>query len=120
MFAVPPQLTRATSEFVRSFDRLLDARGHLFSQDDGPPMPFEFSYNVADEEGNTHQHQSSSDASGKRTGSYGYTNKDGLFRLVEYEADENGYRAVIKTNEPGTATGESADAKFESSAPAPY
>ncbi|CAN8017403.1 unnamed protein product, partial [Ixodes persulcatus] len=92
----------------------------VHAQDDGPPMPFEFSYNVADEEGNTHQHQSSSDASGKRTGSYGYTNKDGLFRLVEYEADENGYRAVIKTNEPGTATGESADAKFESSAPAPY
>ncbi|CAN7936880.1 unnamed protein product, partial [Ixodes hexagonus] len=66
------------------------------------------------EEGNTHQHQSSSDASCKRTGSYGYTNADGIFRLVEYEADENGFRAVVRPNEPGTATGGSVDANFDS------
>ncbi len=37
------------------------------------------------------------------TGSYGYTGPDGVYRHVEYTADENGFRAKIKTTEPGTA-----------------
>lgn len=87
----------------------------VHAQDDGPPQPFDFNYNVADEEGNTQNHQASSDGRTVK-GSYGYTNKEGLFRIVEYVADENGYRAMIKTNEPGTVSGGSADAPVESSA----
>ena len=30
-----------------------------------------------------------------------YTDPLGIFRVVEYIADENGFRASIRTNEPG-------------------
>lgn len=36
-------------------------------------------------------------------GSYGYKDKHGLFREVTYIADKHGFRAHVKTNEPGTA-----------------
>lgn len=39
----------------------------------------------------------------KITGSYGYTDSYGIYRQVDYVADKNGFRATIKTNEPGTA-----------------
>lgn len=34
-------------------------------------------------------------------GTYGYTNNEGLIRIVNYVADENGYRAELKSTEPG-------------------
>lgn len=34
-------------------------------------------------------------------GSYGYTDAWGLYRIVDYVADANGFRATIRTNEPG-------------------
>ncbi len=37
-----------------------------------------------------------------RIGSYGYTDGHGIYRQVDYIADKSGFRAVIKTNEPGT------------------
>ena len=37
------------------------------------------------------------------TGSYGYTDGHGIYRQVDYVADKNGFRASIKTNEPGTS-----------------
>lgn len=40
-------------------------------------------------------------ANGTREGSYGYTTRNGLIRIVTYVADENGYRAEVLTNEPG-------------------
>ncbi|GIX67275.1 hypothetical protein CEXT_791351 [Caerostris extrusa] len=36
-------------------------------------------------------------------GSYGYTNNKGIARQVNYVADHAGFRAQVKTNEPGTA-----------------
>lgn len=85
--------------------------------DNSPPEPYEFKYDVTDEEGNRQHHEQSSDGSGTVRGTYGYTDRDGIFREVEYVADANGYRAMIKTNEPGTKSGGSADAPVESSAP---
>lgn len=38
-----------------------------------------------------------------KTGSYGYTDSYGIYRQVDYIADKHGFRATIKTNEPGTA-----------------
>lgn len=35
-------------------------------------------------------------------GSYGYTDNQGLYRQVDYVANAGGFRAVVKTNEPGT------------------
>ncbi|KAG1677198.1 Echinoderm microtubule-associated protein-like [Nymphon striatum] len=42
-------------------------------------------------------------------GSYGYTDAYGLYRQVEYTADEYGFKANIKTNEPGTDNQNPAD-----------
>ena len=42
-------------------------------------------------------------------GSYGYTDPYGIYRFVEYVADKHGFRASIKTNEPGTASQNPAD-----------
>lgn len=36
-------------------------------------------------------------------GSYGYRDNKGIYREVYYVADKNGFRANIKTNEPGLA-----------------
>ncbi|XP_015907678.1 cuticle protein 14-like [Parasteatoda tepidariorum] len=43
-------------------------------------------------------------ANGTRTGSYGYTTRNGLIRIVTYIADKDGYRAEVLTNEPGVGT----------------
>lgn len=37
-------------------------------------------------------------------GTYGYTDSYGIYRQVDYVADKHGFRATIKTNEPGTAS----------------
>ncbi|GBN77268.1 hypothetical protein AVEN_130964-1 [Araneus ventricosus] len=66
------------------------------------PQPYNFDYQSADEQGNTHYHREEADASGTVRGSYGYTDVQGLYRVVDYIADVNGFRASIRTNEPGT------------------
>ena len=40
-----------------------------------------------------------------------------MYRKVEYVADENGYRATITTNEPGTANANPADVKIYAKEP---
>nr|XP_037285904.1 uncharacterized protein LOC119178763 [Rhipicephalus microplus] len=46
--------------------------------------------------------QESGDALGRKTGAYGFRDTDGRLRLVEYVADELGFRVKVQTNEPGT------------------
>nr|XP_050043567.1 peroxisomal membrane protein PEX13-like [Dermacentor andersoni] len=74
--------------------------------------PYSFGYDITDEFGNRLFHNEQSDNRNARTGTYGYRNINGLFRTVSYVADADGYRATIDTNEPGTASGASADAVF--------
>lgn len=38
-----------------------------------------------------------------------YTDPFGTFRVVEYIADENGFRASIRTNEPGIGKADNGD-----------
>lgn len=45
-------------------------------------------------------------------GSYGLHDKDGRMRVVHYVADKYGFRAVIKTNEPGTGNSDAANAVY--------
>lgn len=43
---------------------------------------------------------------------YGLKDKDGRARIVKYVADSMGFRASIKTNEPGTSDADAADATY--------
>lgn len=81
------------------------------------PIPYSFNYNADTEDGGNSGHQESGDGSGRVQGSYTVTNLEGHTRVVEYVADENGFRATVRTNEPGTANQNPADVVVESSAP---
>ncbi|XP_013782761.1 cuticle protein 16.8-like [Limulus polyphemus] len=67
------------------------------------PEPYNFGYETTDEFGNLQSRHEEADGTGVVRGSYGYTDVYGIYRQVEYVADADGYRAVVKTNEPGTA-----------------
>ena len=65
--------------------------------------------------------QEIADGTGKVEGSYTVTNDEGHTRVVDYVADQYGFRANIKTNEPGTENKNPADVTIESTAPfTPY
>ncbi|XP_035220716.1 cuticle protein 10.9-like [Stegodyphus dumicola] len=83
----------------------------------GPPIPYSFNYISDTEDGGRSSHQESGDGAGRVTGSYTVNDLEGHERIVEYIADEGGFRANIRTNEPGTASLNPADVVVESSAP---
>lgn len=92
-----------------------------FLQQDAPPQPYAFSYDVVDEYGTKLLRQEQGDAQGNKQGSYGYIDAHGISRQVDYVADAQGFRAVVKTNEPGTESQNPADVEIISSAaPAAY
>lgn len=65
--------------------------------------------------------QEQGDAAGNKVGSYAYVDAHGISRQVDYVADAQGFRAVVKTNEPGTESQNPADVELISSAvPAAY
>ncbi|PRD30893.1 UNVERIFIED_CONTAM: Cuticle protein 16.8 [Trichonephila clavipes] len=78
------------------------------------PQPYEYGYALKDEHGNTQHRKESSDGHGKVEGSYGFTDEHGLYRSVQYVADKEGFRASIKTNEPGTESQDPADVHLDS------
>jgi len=81
----------------------------LIDENYGPADPYNFGFDVRDEFGNNMFRKEDSDGRGSVTGSYGYTDANGLFRLVEYIADANGFRANVKSNEPGVGPASPAD-----------
>lgn len=78
-----------------------------------PPKPYSFNYEVTDEHGNVHYRREQGDPAGIVTGSYGYMNVNGLYRSVEYMASAEGFRAKVKTNEPGAKGPGSADVELQ-------
>lgn len=80
-------------------------------------MPFAWGYDINDGYGTTQYHKENGDEYGKRTGSYGYMDAYGVYRHVNYVADENGFRATVKTNEPGTANESPADVELSAEEP---
>ncbi|XP_070388691.1 uncharacterized protein [Dermacentor albipictus] len=62
---------------------------------------YEFGFNIEGLSWDQFQ-QESGDALGRKTGAYGFRDNDGRLRLVEYVADELGFRVKVQTNEPGT------------------
>lgn len=60
-----------------------------------PPQPYQFGYDSNDDFGTTSFRKEAGDANGRVQGSYGYKDAQGIERIVEYVADENGYRAQV-------------------------
>ncbi|CAG2117965.1 unnamed protein product [Medioppia subpectinata] len=83
----------------------------------GPAEPYTFGFQSSDEQGNQLSRSETSDGSGAVRGSYSYTDANGLNRIVEYVADAGGYRATVKTNEPGTANANPADVQINAEEP---
>ncbi|OQR80345.1 hypothetical protein BIW11_05121 [Tropilaelaps mercedesae] len=74
---------------------------------------YKFGYDIKDGYGNINgRHEKGSH--GQVVGSYYLGQVDGRHRIVEYVADKLGFRATIKTNEPGTKTSEPAFAPINS------
>lgn len=69
------------------------------------PQPFSFGFMSMAKDG-SQARQESQDANGKVTGSYSIVDANGISRVVEYYADETGFHANIKSNEPGLEQGE--------------
>ncbi|KAG1652771.1 Cuticle protein 10.9 [Nymphon striatum] len=64
--------------------------------------PYKFGYDIVDEHGNKQSRHESGDAAGNKKGSYTFDLVDGRKRIVDYVADGNGFKAVVRSNEPGT------------------
>ncbi|GBN26767.1 hypothetical protein AVEN_171922-1 [Araneus ventricosus] len=79
------------------------------------PQPFKFGYNVKDKHGEQHREEVGDGKNVK--GSYGFTDARGIHRQVNYVADHAGFRAQVKTNEPGTANQNPAAVHIISDAP---
>lgn len=86
----------------------------------GQAEPFAFDFKTEDNSGNGQYRKEESDKNGVVHGSYGYTDANGIYRHVEYVADKDGFRANIKSNEPGLI-GETQPASIQlsGSGPAP-
>ncbi|XP_076335929.1 cuticle protein 16.8-like isoform X3 [Tachypleus tridentatus] len=76
------------------------------------PEPYNFGYEAKNDYDGALWQQESGDEYGSKRGSYGYTDAYGISRTVEYVADETGFHAWIKTNEPGTANQNPADVQI--------
>ncbi|GFY54363.1 cuticle protein 16.8 [Trichonephila inaurata madagascariensis] len=83
------------------------------------PRPYEFGFDFGDGLGMTQHRAEIADGTGAVRGKYGFTDPQGLFRNVEYIADVNGYRAVIRSNEPGATSQSTGDAVFLVRSPPP-
>lgn len=74
--------------------------------------PYMFGFGVRDNNGTVQHRQEVSDLEGRVTGSYGYQDPSGTYRIANYVADSDGFRVNVESNEPGTVTHESAFANF--------
>ncbi|GIY17740.1 hypothetical protein CDAR_406931 [Caerostris darwini] len=79
-------------------------------------QPYKFGYSVKDHHGEQHREESGNGAGGV-VGSYGFSDSRGVARQVNYVADHAGFRAEVKTNEPGTANQNPAAVHLVSNAP---
>ena len=81
------------------------------------PQPYAFGYNIRDEL-SQQSRQEESDGVVVR-GNYGFADARGIQRQVVYVADDAGFRAEVRTNEPGTANQNPAAVRLISTAPKP-
>ncbi|XP_022238876.1 GATA zinc finger domain-containing protein 14-like isoform X1 [Limulus polyphemus] len=72
-------------------------------------FPYSFKYEVPIGQHGGYSHQESSDESGKVSGSYKVIGGKDNDRVVEYTADENGFHATVRTNDPAVEDKNPAD-----------
>lgn len=77
-----------------------------------PLHPYNFAFEEKDVNF-TVTRQEEMDAQGVVKGSYSYIDKDGIFRTVNYIADNDGFRASIQSNEPGLTNSAPAGTTFQ-------
>ncbi|XP_050050972.1 adult-specific rigid cuticular protein 15.7-like [Dermacentor andersoni] len=75
---------------------------------------YSFGYDIVDGYGSIHGRHETGSKHGPVVGSYYLGNIDGRHRHVHYVADKWGFRAMVKTNEPGTKTSLPAAAPYHS------
>lgn len=75
---------------------------------------YNFGYHIVNGYGATNGRYEAGSAYGPVVGSYYLGDVDGRHRRVEYVADKLGFRAIVKTNEPGTKTSLPAAAPYVS------
>ncbi|XP_077548398.1 adult-specific rigid cuticular protein 15.7-like [Haemaphysalis longicornis] len=75
---------------------------------------YSFGYNVVNGLGAANSRYETGAAYGPVVGSYTLADIDGRARRVDYVADKLGFRAVVRTNEPGTKTSLAAAAPYVS------
>ncbi|XP_035204529.1 cuticle protein 10.9-like [Stegodyphus dumicola] len=83
------------------------------------PIPYKYGYDIVG--GDHHSdfkqtRQEHGDGHGNVQGSYSYSDGHGNHRQVDYVADHHGFRAVVKTNEPGTENQSPADVQLHAPA----
>lgn len=74
----------------------------MFNQEssrDNSVTPYAFGYSVNDGVGNRQFHDEFGDKNGDKIGSYGYMDKNGMYRKVNYVADGNGFKVKVHSNE---------------------
>ncbi|GBL86562.1 hypothetical protein AVEN_194818-1 [Araneus ventricosus] len=76
-----------------------------------PPKPYKFGYAIKDQHGEQYREEAGDGLHDVR-GSYGFVDDKGIKRLVKYVAGKGGFRAEVKTNEPGTAPMDTAGVKM--------
>lgn len=112
-FAGEPHFNQRGSAIVEQANSLIRV---LRQAEDERPSPYSFNIASQDENGTQVVRQESGDEAGRVTGTYTYQDPiSGLFRVVSYTADENGFNVRVETNEPGTKTSNPANAEIISS-----
>ncbi|KAG8188489.1 hypothetical protein JTE90_008054 [Oedothorax gibbosus] len=66
-------------------------------------QPYAFGYAFQGYQGQQHRQESGIGGQSVK-GSYGFTDARGIQRQVDYVADHSGFKAQVKTNEPGTVS----------------
>lgn len=80
-------------------------------------VPYNFIFNHNDGLGTMQHREEKKDEDGVVRGSYGYRDAWGNYRHVSYEAGKNGFKAVVRTNEPGVKNRNSADVAVVAESP---
>lgn len=80
-------------------------------------VPYNFIFNHNDGLGTMQHREEKKDEDGVVRGSYGYRDAWGTYRHVSYEAGRNGFKAVVRTNEPGVKNRNSADVAVVAESP---